>query len=441
MRMYDLIEKKKLGQSLTEEEIRFIIEGYTQNEIPDYQMAALLMAIYFQGMNEEETLNLTMAMANSGDMLDLSEINGVKVDKHSTGGVGDKTSLILAPMVASLGVPVAKMSGRGLGHTGGTIDKLDSFPGLSTTLPKEQFIKNVNTVKMAIAGQTANLAPADKKIYALRDVTATVDNISLIASSIMSKKIASGADAIVLDVKVGSGAFMKKEEDAFELAKEMVNIGNGLGRETVAVLSDMNQPLGKAIGNALEVAEAIHTLKGDGPEDLLEICLQLGSYMLLAAGEVATPDEGRLKLMDTIKNGKAFNKFKEFVVAQGGDSAYVDDLSKLPQASIIEPIFLNESGYIEHIDAEEIGMATMMLGGGRETKDSLIDLSVGFVIEKKIGDRIGKGEVLATIYGNDPNKVATSKIRFVNAFKICESPVEKVRFIKGIVSKNGINRF
>jgi pyrimidine-nucleoside phosphorylase len=294
---------------------------------------------------------------------------------------------------------------------------------------------------MAIAGQTANLAPADKKIYALRDVTATVDNISLIASSIMSKKIASGADAIVLDVKVGSGAFMKKEEDAFELAKEMVNIGNGLGRETVAVLSDMNQPLGKAIGNALEVAEAIHTLKGDGPEDLLEICLQLGSYMLLAAGEVATPDEGRLKLMDTIKNGKAFNKFKEFVVAQGGDSAYVDDLSKLPQASIIEPIFLNESGYIEHIDAEEIGMATMMLGGGRETKDSLIDLSVGFVIEKKIGDRIGKGEVLATIYGNDPNKVATSKIRFVNAFKICESPVEKVRFIKGIVSKNGINRF
>lgn len=441
MRMYDLIEKKKLGQSLTEEEIKFIIEGYTQNEIPDYQMAALLMAIYFQGMNEEETLNLTMAMANSGDMLDLSEIHGVKVDKHSTGGVGDKTSLILAPMVASLGVPVAKMSGRGLGHTGGTIDKLDSFPGLSTTLPKEQFIKNVNTVKMAIAGQTANLAPADKKIYALRDVTATVDNISLIASSIMSKKIASGADAIVLDVKVGSGAFMKKEEDAFELAKEMVNIGNGLGRETVAVLSDMNQPLGKAIGNALEVAEAIHTLKGEGPEDLLEICLQLGSYMLLAAGEVATPDEGRLKLMDTIKNGKAFNKFKEFVVAQGGDSAYVDDLSKLPQASIIEPIFLNESGYIEHIDAEEIGMATMMLGGGRETKDSLIDLSVGFVIEKKIGDRIGKGEVLATIYGNDPHKVQASKVRFINAFKICESPVEKVKFIKGIVSKNGINRF
>lgn len=441
MRMYDLIEKKKLGQVLSEEEIHFIIEGYTNNTIPDYQMSALLMAIYFQGMSEEETLHLTMAMAKSGDMLDLSEIKGVKVDKHSTGGVGDKTSLILAPMVASLGVPVAKMSGRGLGHTGGTIDKLDSFPGLTTTLSKEKFIDNVNTVKMAIAGQTANLAPADKKIYALRDVTATVDNISLIASSIMSKKIASGADAIVLDVKVGSGAFMKNEEDAFELAKEMVNIGNGLGRETIAVLSDMNQPLGKAIGNALEVIEAINTLKGEGPEELLEICLQLGSYMLFAAKSVSTPEEGRLKLLETVKSGEAFNKFKQFVVAQGGDADFVDDLSKLPQASIIEPIYLNQAGYINNIATEEIGLATMMLGGGRETKDSVIDLAVGYVIEKRIGDYVGKGDILATIYGNDRQKIELSKKRFINAFDLSVEPVESVKFIKGIVSKNGINRF
>lgn len=441
MRMYDLIEKKKLGQVLSEDEIYFIIEGYTNNTIPDYQMSALLMAIYFQGMSEEETLHLTMAMAKSGDMLDLSEINGVKVDKHSTGGVGDKTSLILAPMVASLGIPVAKMSGRGLGHTGGTIDKLDSFLGLSTTLPKEKFIENVNTIKMAIAGQTANLAPADKKIYALRDVTATVDNISLIASSIMSKKIASGADAIVLDVKVGSGAFMKKEDDAFELAREMVNIGNGLGRETIAVLSDMNQPLGKSVGNALEVMEAIKTLKGEGPEDLLEICLQLGSYMLLAAGTVTTPEEGRVKLLETINNTKAYEKLKEFVVAQGGDGAFVDDLSLLPQASIIEPIVLSNTGYIEHIDTEEIGLATMMLGGGRETKDSIIDLAVGYIIEKKIGDYIGEGEILATIYGNDSQKVKASKVRFMNAFKLSSDPVPSVKFIKGIVTKNGINRF
>lgn len=441
MRMYDLIEKKKLGQVLSEEEIGFIIEGYTNSIIPDYQMSALLMAICLQGMSEAETMYLTLAMAKSGDMLDLSDIHGIKVDKHSTGGVGDKTSLILAPMVASLGIPVAKMSGRGLGHTGGTIDKLDSFPGLSTNLPKDKFIDNVNKIKMAIAGQTANLAPADKKIYALRDVTATVDNISLIASSIMSKKIASGADAIVLDVKVGSGAFMKKDEDAFELAKAMVNIGNSLNRETIAVISDMNQPLGKAIGNALEVAEAINTLKGEGPEDLLEICLQLGSYMLLAAKVVSTPEEGRAQLLETIHNRKAYDKFKEFVVAQGGDSGYVDDLSMLPGASIIEPIMLDKTGYIEHIDTEEIGLATMMLGGGRETKESIIDLGVGFIIEKKIGDFIGNQDVIATIYGNDSKKVEIAKQRFVNAFHLTSNEVSTVKFIKGIVAKNGINRF
>ncbi|PKM95769.1 MAG: pyrimidine-nucleoside phosphorylase [Firmicutes bacterium HGW-Firmicutes-1] len=441
MRMYDLIEKKKMGHTLTEEEIHFIIDGFTNETIPDYQMSALLMAIYFQGMSEQETLSLTMAMAKSGDMLDLSEIEGIKVDKHSTGGVGDKTSLILAPMVAALGIPVAKMSGRGLGHTGGTIDKLDSFPGLSTKLSKEKFIENVNTIKMAIAGQTANLAPADKKIYALRDVTATVDNISLIASSIMSKKIASGSDGIVLDVKTGSGAFMKEEEDAFKLAVEMVNIGNGLDRETIAVISDMNQPLGKSIGNALEVIEAIQTLKGEGPADLLEICLQLGSYMVVIAGKAKTPEEGVQLLLETINSGTAYNKFKQFVEAQGGDASYVDEIDKLPKASIVEEVTLSVSGYIKTIDTEELGFATMMLGGGRETKDSEIDLAVGYMIEKKIGDYVSKGEPIAFIHGNDKEKMEASKKRFVSAFTLSDVPTLPTKFIKGIVTKNGINRF
>lgn len=441
MRMYDLIEKKKLGNALKTEEINYIVEGFTNDTIPDYQMSALLMAIYFQGMNHEETLALTMAMAKSGEMLDLSEIEGIKVDKHSTGGVGDKTSLILAPMVASLGVPVAKMSGRGLGHTGGTIDKLDSFPGLSTNLSIDSFIRNVNNIKMAIAGQTGNLAPADKKIYVLRDVTATVDNISLIASSIMSKKIASGSDGIVLDVKVGSGAFMKDTNDAFKLASEMVNVGNSLGRETIAVLSDMNQPLGKAIGNSLEVIEAIQTLKGEGPKDLLEICLQLGSYMLIIAGKVKTPEEGRTLLLKTIENGLAYNKFKEFVGAQGGDTSYIDDINKFPKASIIEDIRFMKSGYIKSIATEEIGLATMILGGGRETKDSIIDLSVGFIIEKKIGDFIKEEDIIATIYGNDINKVKLAKEKFILAFELCDKKPSPTKFIKGIVTKNGINRF
>ncbi|MBC7958823.1 MAG: pyrimidine-nucleoside phosphorylase [Vallitaleaceae bacterium] len=440
MRMYDLIEKKKTGNGLSDEEIHFIVEGFTKDLVPDYQMAALLMAIYFQGMSEEETLSLTMAMARSGEMLDLSAIEGIKVDKHSTGGVGDKTSLILAPMVAALGVPVAKMSGRGLGHTGGTIDKLDSFPGFSTKLTNEQFIQNVNKVKMAIAGQTAELAPADKKIYALRDVTATVDNISLIASSIMSKKIASGADGIVLDVKAGSGAFMKEVEDAFNLAKEMVSIGNGLGRETIAVISDMNQPLGKAIGNALEVKEAIETLKGNGPDDLVEICLELGSYMLIAAKRVNTAQEGKNLLLGTIADGSALKKFKEFIEAQGGDAAYVDDPSLLPQAAIIEEVRLSQSGYIKSIQTEEIGLATMMLGGGRETKDSIIDLAVGYVFNKKIGDYVGPDDFVAILHGNDKEKVASSKERFIKAFELSTEKVETTPFIKGIVSKNGINR-
>jgi pyrimidine-nucleoside phosphorylase len=436
--MYDLIEKKKLGHNLSKEEIDYIVQGFTEGSLPDYQVSALMMAIYFQGMNEEETVALTMAMANSGEMLDLSDIEGIKVDKHSTGGVGDKTSLVLAPMVASLGVPVAKMSGRGLGHTGGTLDKLESFPGFSIKLSREQFINNVNTNKIAIVGQTANLAPADKKLYALRDVTATVDNISLIASSIMSKKIASGANGIVLDVKCGSGAFMKKEEDAFKLAEEMVTIGNGIGRDTTAIISDMNQPLGNAVGNTLEVIEAINTLNGNGPSDLLEICLQLGSYMLIAAKKANTPEEGRELLINSIKDKSALNKFKEFVKAQGGDESYVDDISLFKKANIIQEVKSRKAGYIASVEAEEIGLATMMLGGGRETKESIIDLSVGYIINKKIGDYIEEGECIGVIHGNDEEKIKISKERFLNAFTISkEKPIE-LQFIKGIVTKNGI---
>lgn len=434
MRMYDLIEKKKLGNNLTEEEIRWFIENYTNGEIPDYQVSALMMAIYFQGMNNDETVALTLAMAKSGDMLDLSRINGIKVDKHSTGGVGDKTSLVLTPMVSALGVPVAKMSGRGLGHTGGTIDKLESFPGFTTGISEETFIHNVNTIKIAIAGQTANLAPADKKLYALRDVTATVDQISLIASSIMSKKIASGADAIVLDVKTGSGAFMREEEDARKLARTMVDIGIGLGRQTTAVISDMNQPLGCAVGNNLEVIEAIETLKGRGPDDLLEICLELGSHMVYFAKKAVSVEAARKMLAKTIEDGSAIEQMKRFVEAQGGDPSYVDDTSKFPVASIVRDVVLEKSGYVERIETEEIGLAAMMLGGGRETKDSVIDLSVGFIVHKKVGDKVGEKEPIATVYGNDAQKVDAAVRRFKEAYFLSATECNKVRFIKDIVS-------
>ncbi len=433
MRMYDVIEKKKMGGILTTEEIEFFVNGFTDGSIPDYQVSALLMAIYFQGMNKEETLSLTLTMAKSGDMLDLSEINGIKVDKHSTGGVGDKTSLVLAPMVAALGVPVAKMSGRGLGHTGGTIDKLEAFAGFSTSIEESKFINNVNTIKMAIAGQTANLAPADKKLYALRDVTATVDSIPLIAGSIMSKKIASGADAIVLDVKTGSGAFMRDVDAAKQLASTMVDIGNGYGRETVAVVSDMNQPLGLAVGNILEVKEAIATLKGDGPEDLYELCLQLGTQMVRLAKVTDSEEEARKMLEATITSGSALQKLKEFVEAQGGDSASVDDPSIFDVASIIEPVKASVAGYINHIETEEIGFATMMLGGGRETKDSVIDLAVGYVFEKKLGDYVEAGGTIAMIHANDMDKLKESRTRFLNAITIGEVAAEKPALIKCMI--------
>lgn len=430
MRMYDVIEKKKLGGVLTEKEIKYFIDGFTDGGIPDYQVAALLMAIYFKGMNKEETLALTLEMAKSGDMLDLSNIDGIKVDKHSTGGVGDKTSLVIAPMVASLGIPVAKMSGRGLGHTGGTIDKLEAFKGFSTKLSEEKFIHNVNDIKIAIAGQTANLAPADKKLYALRDVTATVDNISLIAGSIMSKKIASGANAIVLDVKTGSGAFMRKEEDAISLAHTMVDIGNGYGRKTVAIVTDMNQPLGMAVGNILEVIEAINTLKGQGPKDLLEVSLELGAQMVVLAEMATNEEEAKKMLRRSIEDGSALSKLKEFVEAQGGDSHCVDNTDLFDKASIIEPVVARTSGYISHIETEEIGFATMILGGGRETKESVIDLAVGYVFEKKLGDYVSEGDLIATVHANDGDKMKESVTRLLDAITISKEEVKAPILIK-----------
>lgn len=429
-----MIMKKRNGGELTKEEIEFFIEGYTRGEIPDYQVSALMMAIYFQKMTEAETLYLTMAMAHSGEMLELSSIKGTKVDKHSTGGVGDKTSLALTPMVAACGIPVAKMSGRGLGHTGGTIDKLESFPGFSTALTSEKFIENVNEIGIAIMGQTADLAPADKKLYALRDVTATVDNMSLIASSIMSKKLAAGADAIVLDVKTGSGAFMKAEEDARALAREMVQIGNNAGRKTIAVVSDMDQPLGRAVGNALEVKEAIDTLNGCGPKDFEELCLTLGAQMLLAGGIVNEEEAARKMLARTIKDGSALKKLARFVEAQGGDAEAVYNPSILPKATIVEPVCAEKEGYINHIECDEIGICSLILGGGRETKESEIDLAVGLVLERKVGDYVEKGDVLAYMHANDVQKAKAARERFLKAYHITEKKPEMRPLVREVIS-------
>ncbi|MDE6892338.1 MAG: pyrimidine-nucleoside phosphorylase [Lachnospiraceae bacterium] len=433
MRMYDLIMKKRNGGALSREEIYFMVEGYTKGEIPDYQMSAMMMAVYFVGMNAQETLHLTMAMAHSGEMLDLSAIDGIKVDKHSTGGVGDKTSLALTPMVAACGVKIAKMSGRGLGHTGGTIDKLESFAGFSTAISTEDFIKNVNEIGISIMGQTRELAPADKLLYALRDVTATVDNMSLIASSIMSKKLAAGADAIVLDVKTGSGAFMKKEKDAFALAEEMVQLGKNAGRNTAAVVSDMDQPLGYAVGNALEVREAIETLKGKGPKDFTELCLTLGSYMLLMGGKARTEDEGREMLKRAISSGEALSKLAQFVKAQGGSEKMVYEPALLPKAKRQEPVLAEEEGYVEKIVCDEVGICSLMLGGGRETKESVIDLSVGIVLEKKVGDKVNAGDVLAWLHANDSEKLKAAKERLLSAYTIGKNKKDGGKVIIGVV--------
>lgn len=415
--MYDIIMKKRNGGQLSEEEIGFFVNGITQGTVPDYQAAALLMAIYFRQMTPQETAWLTAAMAQSGDLLDLSPIRGVKVDKHSTGGVGDKTSLVLGPMIAALGIPVAKMSGRGLGHTGGTIDKLESIPGFKTDLSTERFYENVNRIGIAIAGQTGNLAPADKKLYALRDVTATVENISLIASSIMSKKIAAGSDFIVLDVKTGDGAFMKTEEDSLKLAKAMVEIGAHVGRRTAAIVSNMEQPLGNAVGNSLEVTEAIRTLQGRGPQDLLKLCLTLGACMVMGAGRADNAQRARQMLSETVSDGSALRKLKEMVKAQGGDETAVDDIAKLPTASIRKEITAQEEGFVSAIRCEQIGIAAMTLGGGRRTKEDTIDLGVGIMLKKKAGDYVKYGEPIAEFYANDEKRLKEALDCFQGAYR------------------------
>ena len=403
MRMVDIIEKKRDGNALTKEEIEFFIEGYTKGDIPDYQASSLAMAIFFQDMNEDERAALTMAIVNSGDVIDLSNIEGIKVDKHSTGGVGDTTTLVLAPLVASVGVPVAKMSGRGLGHTGGTIDKLESIKGFHVEISEDKFTQLVNEAKVAVIGQSGNLTPADKKLYGLRDVTGTVNSIPLIASSIMSKKIAAGADAIVLDVKTGNGAFMKTIEEAEALAHAMVSIGNNVGRKTMAIISDMGQPLCNAIGNALEVKEAIETLQGKGPEDLTDLVLTLGSQMVVLSNKAKDLKEAEAMLKEAINNGSALESFKTFLTNQDGDASVVDDVTKLPQAQYQIELPAQESGVVTEIIANEVGVASMMLGAGRQTKEDDIDLSVGIVLNKKVGDEVKEGESLLTIHSNNEN--------------------------------------
>ena len=428
MRMVDLIEKKRDGSELSKQEIEFIIDGFTNGSIPDYQMAAFAMTVFYKNMTVAEIANMTMAMVKSGDQIDLSEIEGIKVDKHSTGGVGDTTTLVLAPLVAAVGVPVAKMSGRGLGHTGGTIDKLESVPGFHVEIDNQQFKELVNKNKIAVIGQTGNLTPADKKLYALRDVTGTVKSIPLIASSIMSKKIASGADAIVLDVKVGAGAFMKDLDEARALAKAMVQIGNNVGRKTMAVISDMNQPLGFAIGNALEVKEAIDTLKGQGPEDLYELCLTLGSHMVYLAKKADSPQAAREMLKEVIKNGKALETFKVFLAAQGGDASVVDNPEKLPVAKYQFEVKAQECGFVSKIVADSIGTAAMILGAGRATKESIIDLSVGIVLHKKIGDKVEKGQPLVTIHSNSESIDAVTKLVY-DSYEITQDYLENYQLI------------
>jgi len=441
MRMYDIIKKKRDGLELSTEEINYFIQKYIEGNIPDYQMSALLMAIYFNKMTDRETLDLTRAMVNSGDRVDLSEINGIKVDKHSTGGVGDTVTLILGPMIAACNVPFVKMSGRGLGHTGGTLDKLESIEGFRVELSREEFLRNVNKINIAICSQTSNIAPADKKLYSLRDVTATVDNISLIASSIMSKKLAIGSDAIILDVKVGSGAFMKKIEDAIELSKEMVRIGTNYGRQTVAVVTNMDEPLGKAIGNSLEVKEAIEVLTGKGPEDLKELCLFIGSLLLVIAKKVKNQDDGIQLLKEAIENNLAYNKFIELVKYQGGNIDQVKNPDLLPKAKYVIEVKSDVEGYVKSIDAERMGVCALKLGAGRETMDSIIDLSVGIVLNKKVNDKVLLGETLAYIHANDLDRANEVEKEIKQIYKIDKRPGKDKKLIYGLVTKDEVKLF
>jgi pyrimidine-nucleoside phosphorylase len=434
MGIIDIIQKKIHGEALTKDEIAYFVTNYTNGAIADYQASALLTAICINKMNRDETIALTLAMADSGGKLDLSGIDGTKVDKHSTGGVGDKTTLVVAPMAASLDVPVFKMSGRALGFSGGTIDKMEAINGLKIELPRERVIANVNRMKMALCGQTGVLAPADKKIYALRDVTGTVENVSLIASSIMSKKIAGGADAIVLDVKFGGGAFMKTFDDALELARLMVDIGRGVGRRTAAIITGMEQPLGLAVGNALEVKEAIAALCGKGPGDLMEVCYVLAAYMLVLAGKTESIDEAKTLLAGVIADGRALKKLREFVEAQDGDCSLIDDPSRFAKASIIEPVESPASGYVESICAWKIGTASMNLGAGRQRKEDAIDYAVGVMLNKKVGDKVAKGEPLACLHANDKEKAAAAHKLLAESYTISGAPVEKPPLIREIVS-------
>lgn len=433
MYIIDLIEKKRDGGELSTEEIAFLVDGYTRGEISDYQMSAFLMAVYFQGMSIRETTDMTLNMMKSGDILDLSQVQGVTADKHSTGGVGDKTSLILCPMVAALGVKVAKMSGRGLGHTGGTIDKLESIPGFSTDLSLERFFRQVDKVGVAIVGQMANLDPADKKIYALRDVTGTVAIKSCIVSSIMSKKLAAGADIIVLDVKTGSGAFMNTEEDAFELARQMVEVGNAAGKKTLALVTDMNQPLGSAVGNALEVAEAIAVLRGEIGGELLELCLELGTCILIGAGRCADRESGKKMLLETITDGSALAKFQEFVAAQGGNPQVVENLDLLPQAPVQMEVPATRDGYVQTIAADRVGQICMHLGGGRATKEDKIDYSVGVFLKKKVGDPVQRGESLAVVHAANEIVAQEAILQMTDCYQICTDPISVPVLVKGMV--------
>lgn len=443
MRAVDLIRKKRDGHELTNEELGYLVKGYSDGSIPDYQMSAWAMAVYYRGMSARETANLTLHMAASGDTLDLSAIYGVKVDKHSTGGVGDKTTIVIGPLVAAAGVPVAKMSGRGLGHTGGTIDKLEAIRGFSPELGKEQFFKQVNDIGLAVVSQSGNMTPADKKLYGLRDVTATVDSIPLIASSVMSKKIAAGADAIVLDVKTGSGAFMKTLEDSIALAQAMVDIGTEVGRKTIAVISDMDQPLGYGIGNALEIKEAIATLNGKGPKDLEEVCLILAGHMLILGGKADSEEEARALLQSLLQSGQAVDKLKEMVRAQGGDLAQIDDPGLLPQAVYRYEVTAELAGTVSSIQAEEIGIAAMLLGAGRETKDSAIDYASGIELCKKVGDTVLPGDTLAVLHYNqeyESRRLETEQ-RVRQAFGISEGMIPGKPLIYALVTPEGVKRF
>lgn len=438
--MYDIIAKKKYGNQLTDKEIEFAIKGFVNGEIPDYQMSALLMAIFFKGMTSEETVTLTQCMAHSGDTIDLSEIEGIKVDKHSTGGVGDKTTLVVAPIAAACGVYVAKMSGRGLGHTGGTIDKLESIPGFKTEILREDFINIVKKTGLCVIGQTGNLAPADKKIYALRDVTATVDCIPLIASSIMSKKLAAGADCILLDVKTGSGAFMKSVQDSISLAQVMVGIGWDAGRKCAALVTDMDIPLGFAVGNSLEVIEAVDTLKGIGPKDFTEVCVELAANILVLA-EKGNIEYCTEMVKTIIADGTAFEKFCEMVEAQGGDISVVRDTSKFNTAPIIHEVKSPFNGYISAMDTEAIGIASVMLGAGRETKDSAIDHLAGILLKKKTGDYVNEGDTLAVFHTPDATLVKGAQEHYLSAIVVSDSAPEQKPLIHAKVEKDRVTTF